>query len=199
MNGPTLRSLGIASATGSALGGSWTVRLLSTTGRSAEGVGLTPDEAEADALRKLRGPAPMPSPTPPSPADRSPRAGESEHETATRLSLPSLARHGLTCRVSYCKFEWTVELLSLTGGRSAIGLAPGPMTAWSAALLCLLEAPGARAPIATIETLRLMLRRSREAGHEVVANLIGDDELDAYGLPIAARVLETPRALRGVS
>lgn len=51
----TLRSLGILSVTGSALGGSWTVRLLSTTGRSAEGVGLTHEAAWLDALRVLRG------------------------------------------------------------------------------------------------------------------------------------------------
>jgi hypothetical protein len=55
MHSPTLRSLGIASATGSALGGSWTVRLLSTTGRSVAGVGLTLGDAWLEALRALRG------------------------------------------------------------------------------------------------------------------------------------------------
>lgn len=52
---PTLGSLDIASATGHATGGCWTVRLLSTDGRTAEGIGLTHEAAWLDALRVLRG------------------------------------------------------------------------------------------------------------------------------------------------
>ena len=54
MHSRSLSSLGIRSCTGSALGGSWTVRLLSTTGRGAAGVGLTHEDAWLDALRSLR-------------------------------------------------------------------------------------------------------------------------------------------------